>query len=201
MNDSDEIIKQISHHAHMLAVLGKKIGYENITDKTKWREVIMAGILGHIAFKKMSAGKKSDKYGSDAHDPIRDLNAEYKSKAVKESELNNLFQRIKNKKTNSCYTPIVISGVYNGAYNYEIVNKYSKHDHYFGVFYEEMCVLIIKVKTDYVIETLQKGVAKMLAKKNKTTTNGNSVAVSLGNTHLYEVVYRNEEWFKNNVSI
>jgi len=64
-----------------------------------------------------------------------------------------------------------------------------------------MCVLIIKVKTDYVIETLQKGVAKMLAKKNKTTTNGNSVAVSLGNTHLYEVVYRNEEWFKNNVSI
>ena len=195
MDISTDLIEQIEYHANMLAKLGKQAGFDNITDKTKWREVIMAGKLGHTAFKKMSSGKKSDNYGSDAFDPISNKKAEYKSKAIKKTQLNNLLQKIKSNRKNTRYKPLSVSGVYNGAYNHESVDRYSKHDHYFGIFYDELCLMIIKIQNDYVIETLRKGVDKMLKKKGKTT-NGNSVAVNLRDTHLYQIVYCNKEWFE-----
>lgn len=197
MSDLIEITKQIEYHAQMLAKLGKQAGFDKITDKTKWRELVMAGKLGHKAFGKISAGKNSDKYGADANDPFNNKNAEYKSTAILDDQLNNLLEKVRNKKTNSRYVPLSIKGMYNGAYNHESVDRYSEHDHYFGVFYDERCVLIVKPHNDYVIETLRKGVNKIISSKGKTT-NGNSVTVNLGKKDLYEVVYRDEEWYKDN---
>ena len=85
MTNTMTLEEQLAHHAHMLAVIGKQLGYPKITDKTKWREPIMADILGHTAFKKISAGKDSDKYGADAQ-VSDDLMAEYKTKALEEKQ-------------------------------------------------------------------------------------------------------------------
>ena len=194
--DLIEITKQIEYHAQMLAKLGKQAGFNKITDKTKWRELVMAGKLGHTAFGKISAGKKSDKYGADANDPINKKNAEYKSTAIEDDQLKNLLE--KNKTSKSKYAPLSIKGMYNGAYTHESVDRYSEHDHYFGIFYDEKCLLIIKVNNDHVIETLRKGVNKIIASKGKTT-NGNGVTVNLGQTHLYEIAYKDQEWFTDNV--
>lgn len=194
--DLIEITKQIEYHAHMLAKLGKQAGFNKITDKTKWRELVMAGKLGHKAFGKISAGKKSDKYGADANDPINNKNAEYKSTAIEDDQLRNLLEKNRTKKIK--YAPLSVKGVYNGAYTHESVDRYSEHDHYFGVFYDEICLLIIKANNDFVIETLRKGVDKIITSKGKTT-NGNGVTINLGKTHLYEIAYKDEEWFANNV--
>lgn len=180
-----------------VAKIGKKLGYKKITDKTKWREPIMAGKLGHRAFEKISAGKNSDKYGADAYILGTDLMAEYKSQALSEKQLNNLLRKTKNKKTKSKFAPLVVKGVYNGAYTYEAVEAYKKHKHYFGVFYDEKCLLIIEPKMKYLIDTLNAGVKEMLKKKKKTT-NCNSVTINLGDKSLYTVVYRDEEWFAEN---
>ena len=191
------LTEQIEYHAHMLAVLGKQAGYNKITDKTKWREPVMAGKLGHVAFEKISAGKDSDKYGADAFIPASNKMAEYKSQALDDTQLKNLLQKVKNNKKGTQFAALNVVGVYNGAYTHEAVNKYSNHEHYFGVFYEEKCLLIIKPKHDYLIQTLTDGVNKILAKESGTT-NLNSVKINLADTHLYDVVYRDEEWYKIN---
>jgi len=172
---------------------GEAAGIFKITDKTKWRESVMAEKLEHEVHKKISAGAGKLEYGSDAKD--KDIYAEYKSKAINDDDLNNLFERIKSLKTGSTYVPFEIPGIYNGAYTKEAIDKYSKIDHYFGVFYKELCVLIIKVDTKYVIKTLRQGLLKMTEGKTK---NLNTVKVNLGDTHLYDVVYKNEDWWKQN---
>jgi|11_taG_2_1085331.scaffolds.fasta_scaffold41396_1 hypothetical protein len=191
-----EILKKLPYEILVSALFekGEDDGYECITDKTKWREPMMADRLGHIAHKKISAGKNSDKYGSDALDPKNEIFAEYKSGLVKESSLKNLFEHTKDKKGNT-YAPYKIKGIYNGAYKQSAIDAYSKIDHYFGLFYKEIPILIIKVDTDYVIDNLQKGFEKMDPNKTK---NLNGVEVNLNDTHLYEVAYKNEEWWEIN---
>ena len=91
------------------------------------------------------------------------------------------------------FSPLSISGIYNGAYTKEAIDKYSKIDHYFGVFYKELCVLIIKVNTKYVIKTLRNGLTK-----GGKSTNLNTVRVNLGDTDLYNVAYKNKDWWCQN---
>ena len=181
--------------ANMLYLKGEEDGYSKITDKTKWREPVIADKLGHTAHKKISAGSGTLEYGSDAKDEISNVYAEYKSKAVTDGEVRNLLERVRNVKTGKKFAPLKVSGVYNGAYTTNAIDKYSKIDHYFGVFFKELCVLIIKVNTEYVIETLKKGMEKMTEGKTK---NLNTVEVPLGDTHLYEVAYKNKTWWKEN---
>jgi len=71
---------------------GEAAGIFKITDKTKWRESVMAEKLEHEVHKKISAGAGKLEYGSDAKD--KDIYAEYKSKAINDDDLNNLFERI-----------------------------------------------------------------------------------------------------------
>ena len=171
---------------------GERDGYPKVTDKTKWREPVMAEKLGHTAHEKISAGKDSEKYGSDAFDPSNEKYAEYKTKAIDESDLRNLFESPKPR--GGTYAPLTVSGVYNGAYKENAIETYSKIDHYFGVFYKEQCVLIIKPKTEEVISQLM---TNHLARKPGQTTNLNSVKISLSDTSKYDVSYRNEDFFSN----
>jgi len=172
----------------------ERLGFSKGTDKTKWREPVMADILGHTAHKKISAGAGKLEYGSDALDTMLRMYAEYKAKAIVETELKNLFEWVRYLKSGKKFVPLAVSGIYNGAYTSEAIDKYAKIDHYFGVFYKELCVLIIKVNTEYVIKTLRSGLVKMNKKKNGTK-NLNKVSVNLGDTHLYEVAYKNETWW------
>ena len=180
--------------AHAMYLNGEKAGYPKVTDKTKWREPVMAGKLGHKAFEKISAGKNSDKYGADAYEPDGKT-AEYKSKAIDNKEVRNLTRQVKNVKTGLLYAALKVSGVYNGAYKQEAIDSYAKHNHYFGVFWKETCVLIIKPKTEYVIQTLTENNQK---RKPGATTNCNTVTINLDDTTIYETVYKDEKWFKEN---
>lgn len=181
--------------AHALYMKGEAAGYHKITDKTKWREAVIADKLNHIAYKKISAGKNSEKYGADATNPVSQKQGEYKTQAIDDNDLRNLLQQPKYNKKGTKYAPLKVSGVYNGAYTYEAIDSYEKHEHYFGVFYKELCVLIIKVETKEVTRQLREELVRREAKSKKGTTNCNTVKIGLNQKHLYEVAWRNDSWF------
>ena len=178
--------------AGALYLKGEMNGYSKVTDKTKWREPVMAEKLGHIAHPKISAGKDSDNYGSDAHDTKANKNAEYKTKALDVSNFDSLFQRpTKNGRPRAGFK---VPGIYNGAYKQEAIDLYANIDHYFGLFYKERCVLIVKPKTKVVINQLQEGLKKM-TKGN--TTNLNTVKIDLQREDTYTVMYRDDDFFNS----
>jgi len=173
----------------------ESMGFSKGTDKTKWREPVMAEKLGHIAHAKISAGKGKDEYGSDATTQEK-KHAEYKSKALSEKDLNNLLERAYGKNKQKNYAPLTVSGVYNGYNsNYETASvEYAKIEHYFGVFYKEKCVLIIKVNTDHVMNTLNANYEAYI-KKGSGTTNLNTVSINLADTHLYTIAHKDQEFY------
>ena len=189
-----ELAKTLSYEelASALYLKGDMDGFHKVTDKTKWREPVMAEKLGHKAHTKISAVAGTDEYGSDALDLATGKMAEYKSNAITDKEKRNLLEE--QRSANKRFTPLKVSGVYNGAYSHEAIDSYSKNDHYFGVFYKEQCVLIIKPHTEYVIETLRANLDVTLAKLSagtKTTTNLNTVTVDLADKSKYSIAYIN----------
>lgn len=184
--------------AHALYVKGKRDGYHKITDKTKWREAVVAEKLGHRAFTKISGGRDSDKFGADAEDTATGRKAEYKSSAIEDRQTRNLLQKIKSVRKGTRYEPLTIGGVYNGAYSHEIIDKYRNHDHYFAIFYEELCVLIVRPETDMVIQQLKEEVDRRARNKKQGSTNLNTARLDLADTDRYQVVYRNDAWFEAN---
>ena len=191
MNITDFSIEEL---ANALYLKCEERGIHKGTDKTKWREAVVADKLGFTTHAKISAGKGKDEYGSDAFAPDGTA-AEFKSKALDESDLKNLFQSPYGK--GKTYAPLKVSGVYNGYNsNYETASvAYAEIDHYFSLFYKEKCVLIIKVNTDYVMNCLNENYNKFVAKGKKGSTNLNSVIISLGDTDNYTVAYRDEDFF------
>lgn len=181
--------------ANALYRKGKAAGFHKITDKTKWREPVMADKLGHRAFTKISAGKNSDKYGADADIVGTGKKAEYKSKALEDGDLRNLLKLAKGNKGKT-FAPLTVGGVYNGAYSHAAVDRYSDHEHYFGLFYEELCVLIICVKKVEVERQLREEIDRRAKKATGGSTNLNTVSINLDRTDLYEVAYKNDEWFQ-----
>jgi hypothetical protein len=189
ININDYTLEEL---ANALFRKGIEMGYPKITDKSKWREPVMADKLGHIAHKNISAGANSEDYGSDATTPDG-KKVEYKTCTIDDKDLRKLFGRIKYKKTGEVYAPLTVGGVYNGAYKQSALDAYAKIDHYFGVFYQEKCILIIKPKTTEVISQLTENNNK---RKAGATTNGNTASFNLKNdTDKFEVVYRDDEWF------
>jgi len=183
--------------AHALVMKGEGDGYHKITDKTKWREAVIAEKLGHIAFTKISAGKNSDKFGADAHNTISKKMAEYKSQSIEDDDLRNLFQKVKNAKTGAKYTSLNVIGVYNGAYSHEAVDRYAEHEHYFALFYKELCVLIIRPNHKILITQLREEIDRRANSNKKGSTNLNAVKINLGETDTYEIVWKKDDWFKN----
>tara|TARA_B100000424_G_scaffold128922_1_gene97674 strand:- start:107 stop:673 length:567 start_codon:yes stop_codon:yes gene_type:complete len=172
--------------AHALYLKGEKDGFAKITDKTKWREPVMANKLNHKAHSKISAGAGKDEYGSDAIDITTGRYAEYKSQAINDKELRNLHKVAKgnNGKT---FAALTVTGVYNGAYKQSALDAYAKVDHFFGIFHKEKVLLIIKVNTEEVIRQLTEN---NVNRKKGATTNLNSVRINLDDTHLYEKAYK-----------
>ena len=179
--------------SNALYLKGEGEGYHKVTDKTKWREPVMAEKLGHVAHTKISAGKDSDKYGSDAYDASTGSMAEYKTKALNDKELRNLFQLPKPRGGN--FAPLTVSGVYNGAYKDSAIEAYSHIDHYFGVFYKELCVLIIQANTEEVIRQLT---FNHESRAPGQSTNLNTVKIKLSDKSLYKVAFRNDGFFSQN---
>jgi hypothetical protein len=196
MNTIDELAEQYSFEELAAALYrkGKRAGYHKVTDKTKWREPVMAEKLGHRAFEKISAGKDSDKYGADAINESTGVMSEYKTKAIEDSELRNLLQLPKNSK-GARFAPLTVSGVYNGAYSHDIIDTYADKDHCFGIFYEEQCVMIIRPQTEEVLRQLHEEIDRRERTKKTGSTNLNTVSIRLDQTDLYDVVYKKQEFF------
>jgi hypothetical protein len=182
--------------AHALYVKGESQGFSKVTDKTKWRELVMAEKLGHHAFPKISAGRDTPNYGADADNLKSGTKAEYKSQALEKKQLRNLLRLTKSKRTNTAYTALVVSGVYNGAYTYSAIDSYQDKEHYFGIFYQELCVLILRIHNTEVDRQLREELDRRAASEKSGSTNLNSVRISLNDTALYEVAYRNDQWFE-----
>jgi hypothetical protein len=189
----------IEELANALYLKMESEGFSKGTDKTKWREPIVAEKLGHTAHTKISSGKGTDGYGSDAFDPVVAEYCEYKSQAIEDGQLRNLLQESKTLKNGSTkeYAPLSITGVYNGFNNnFDVASvEYAKKSHYFSLFYKEKCVLVIKVNTGHVMSTLISNYEKFAAKGSKGTTNLNSVTINLSDKHLYEISYKDYEFF------
>lgn len=186
MNLQDYSFEELANAIYMKGI---QVDREKVTDKTGWRELIIAEKLGHTAHKKISSGGNSDKYGSDAVDKNGKY-GEYKSNAIVEKQIRNLLEKIKNKKGDK-YVSLKVKGVYNGAYKEGAILRYRNIDHYFAVFYQEICLLIIKPKTSVVIEQLELGNAKW---KPGKSTNLNTVTIDLSKTDTYDIVYDNRKY-------
>jgi hypothetical protein len=190
MKNLNEIIKangfSLQEIISAAVIAAKENGQENIFSHYKFREIALAELLGHKAHDKVSNG---DGRGSDAISP-EGVFCEYKS--VKDNhQIYDLYKgKIKNKRKKQ----LKISMVYNGAYSLEKIEAYKKVDHYAGLFNElEEPVLVLKVKTSHVIETLTKNLEKM---KGGKTTNFNSIHIDLfseADKEFYEVVYDREK--------
>ena len=192
MNVEDMTLEQL---ARALYVRMETMGYKKGTDKTKWREVVVADILGHNAHATISSGTSdsSVNYGSDAT-TADGTKAEYKSMAIEDDQLRNLYQEQKTAKTK--YVSLTAVAFYNGYISNRdtAFPKYIDIEHYIGVFYKEECLAITKVKTDVVMDQLENAYNKWVSKGRKGTTNCARVDVKLGDAETNEIVYWNDKY-------
>lgn len=186
MKNLNEIIKangfSLQEIISAAVIAAKENGQENIFSHYKFREIALAELLGHKAHDKVSNG---DGRGSDATEPDGTF-AEYKSIKDNHKILDYYTGKIKNKRKKQ----LKIGMVYNGAYSPEKISAYVNVNHYAGIFNElEEPVLVIKVNTEHVIQTLTKNLEKM---KGGKTTNFNTVSIDLFSEEdkkVYEVIY------------
>lgn len=194
MNTITQLADTLSYEELAAALYHKGLseGFGNVTAANKWREPVMADKLDHVAHKNLSGGAGSAEYGSDAWDETNGIYAEYKTQSINEKEVRNLLELVEFTKHGKMkkFAPLTCVGVYNGAYKEGAIEKYSKIDHYFGVFHKEKCVLIIKPKTEEVIRQLKENLKN---KGDKTYSTLSQVFIRLSDEHLYDVYYDKRE--------
>ena len=191
---SDFTLSQLSL---LLFEKGLLLGFDNVFDKTKIREIMVAEKLGHTVHSTVIAGKGTINYGSDATD-VDGTKAEYKSQTLRTKDLKNLFQEIRSKKKGTRYAPLKIRGVYNGFNsNFESASvEYGKVNHYFSLFWRENPVAIYQIDTDFVMTTLIDNYNHWHNNGRKGTSNCNSVELQLEtNKNHYTVSYLDEKFF------
>ena len=192
---SDFTLSQLSL---LLFEKGLLLGFDNVFDKTKIREIMVAEKLGHKVHSTVIAGKGTINYGSDATDPVTGKKAEYKSQTLKSKNLRNLFQEIRDPKSGKRFVPLTLIGVYNGFNsNYESASvEYEKVDHYFSLFWRENPVAIYHIDTDYVMNSLIDNYNHWNNNGRQGTSNCNSVDLQLEtDIDYYTVAYKDERFF------
>ena len=197
-NNMNSNQSDINFHISKVYEIAQTMGIDNPFDKYKFRELQVGSILGHTVFEGASNGGGNDEtFGSDAHE-ADGSKAEYKSVTLDSKELDKFLGN------NPRGTTLKISGVYNGAYSTESIERYRDCNHYFSIHYGGDVVAIVKVDTNYVCDTLlennNKREAKTLAliaegAKKLPTTNCNSVKVEVVDENpVIEFVYVNENY-------
>ena len=191
---SDFTLSQLSL---LLFEKGLLLGFDNVFDKTKIREIMVAEKLGHKVHSTVIAGKGTINYGSDATDPITGKKAEYKSRTLRSKDLRNLFREVKFK-NGQRFAPYTLKGVYNGFNsNFESASiEYEKVNHYFSLFWRENPVAIYHIDTDYVMNMLIDNYNHWNRNGRKGTSNCNTVTIQLETqSDYYTVEYIDERFF------
>ena len=192
---SDFTLSQLSL---LLFEKGLLLGFDNVFDKTKIREIMVAEKLGHNVHSTVIAGKGTINYGSDATDPVTGKKAEYKSQTLRSKDLRNLFQEIRYPKSGKKFAPLTLIGMYNGFNsNFESASvEYEKVDHYFSLFWRENPVAIYQIDTDYVMNALIDNYNHWDSNGRQGTSNCNSVKIQLEyQSDYYTTKYIDERFF------
>jgi hypothetical protein len=162
-------VEDIMTAANILLEAGLERGFKKMTDKYKWREVIMGELMKHHVFAGMSGNKSADASNAGKL-------SEYKTITIDEDNYKRMngIPVITKKGKPSKQTSVFKAAVYNGAMNAEVIESYRKIDHYFGLFYRERPIKIYKVDSNFVSDRLLEGligVQKRVEKGGSTNLN------------------------------
>jgi hypothetical protein len=171
--------------------IGRKLGFDNILEKAKAKEVIMGYELGDTVFSKSTGEVK----GADAINEETGEVSEYKTTELKnEKEVERFHAAAFDNTKKTC----AASMTYNNAYTEENVKSYKEFSHKHGIFYRGDLVVITEVAPEYVTgdDGLMKRIIKSKNGKEYKSTNGNSVSVHYENGGVREgegkIIYRND---------
>ena len=186
-----ELMKLFVDSIKLIYKIGNLLGFDNIMEKAKIKEVIMGYVLGDTVFTKSTGEVK----GADAINDETGEVSEYKTTELKDlKELERFYASAfdNTKKT------FAASMTYNNASIEENVKSYKEFSHKHGVFYRGDLVVIAEVAPEYVTgdDGLMKRIIKAKNGKKYKSTNGNSVSVHYENGGVREgegeIIYRND---------
>ena len=190
-NEKLEKMKELLYHYKKVYEIGAELGFDNMMEKAKIKEVIMGVELGDTVFTKSTGEVK----GADAINDETGEVSEYKTTELKDlKELERFYASAfdNTKKT------FAASMTYNNASIEENVKSYKEFSHKHGVFYRGDLVVIAEVAPEYVTgdDGLMKRIIKAKNGKKYKSTNGNSVSVHYENGGVREgegeIIYRND---------
>jgi hypothetical protein len=159
------------------------LGIPNPFDKSKWREMIWAAYYSMNLFIGASGGKDNDEtYGADA---LSTEETDIVPAGVKNELKTATMTDVHREKYESGTLKKQYNMVYNGAYDYESIERYKDTTHWLSLFNGADMVGSVIVPTDYVIEHLTKNLDydnKRRANGENVTTNCNSVKVQFADS-------------------
>jgi len=177
----NELIEELSYHNKRIYEIGELLGFDNIQEKAKLKEVMMGHELGDRVFTKSTGEIK----GTDAINEKTGEISEYKTSELKKHELDRFFDA-------AIYgtqgLTLAASMTYNNGSTRENVESYKNSSHKHGVFYRGNLLCIAEVSPEYV--TGDNGLMKRINKAENggvyKSTNGNSVSVHYENGGVRE---------------
>jgi hypothetical protein len=189
-------MKDLSFHYEKLYEIGVILGFDNIMEKAKIKEVIMGYHLNDRVFPNSTGEVK----GADAINEEAREYREYKTTELKPENKERFLKSIVDGTTtfagSMTYNNAGGTGDDLGKRSREIVNSYKSFGHYHGVFHRGKVVSITRVDTDYVTgeDGLMKRVIREETGTKYSSTNGNGVGVHYANGGVREgeVVYIND---------
>ena len=175
-NEKLEKMKEMIYHYKKVYEIGAELGFYNIMEKAKIKEVIMGVELGDTVFSKSTGEVK----GADAINEETGEVSEYKTTELKnEKEVERFHAAAFDNTKKTC----AASMTYNNASIEENVKSYKEFSHKHGIFYRGDLVVITEVAPEYV--TGEDGLMKRITKSENgavyKSTNGNSVSVHYEN--------------------
>jgi len=190
-NEKLEKMKEMIYHYKKVYEIGAELGFDNIMEKAKIKEVIMGVELGDTVFTKSTGEVK----GADAINDETGEVSEYKTTELKDLKELERFHAAAFDNTKKTFAA---SMTYNNASIEENVKSYEEFSHKHGVFYRGDLVVIAEVAPEYVTgdDGLMKRIIKAKNGKKYKSTNGNSVSVHYENGGVREgegkIIYRND---------
>jgi hypothetical protein len=171
--------------------IGRKLGFDNILEKAKAKEVIMGYELGDTVFSKSTGEVK----GADAINEKTGEVSEYKTTELKDLKELVRFYASAFDNTNRTFSG---SMTYNNGSIRKNVESYANISHKHGIFYRGDILSIGEINPEYVTsdDGLMKRVKKIENGAKYKSTNGNSVSVHYENGEIREgegkIIYRND---------
>jgi|TARA_R110000823_G_C15683117_1_gene474443 hypothetical protein len=186
-----EKMKELIYHYKKLYEIGAELGFDNIMEKAKIKEVIMGVELGDTVFSKSTGEVK----GADAINEKTGEVSEYKTTELKDLKELERFYASAFDNTNRTFSG---SMTYNNGSIRKNVESYANISHKHGIFYRGDILSIGEINPEYVTsdDGLMKRVKKIENGAKYKSTNGNSVSVHYENGEIREgegkIIYRND---------